>query len=73
MGIAKKKLNFDFFSSREMEVLDLIKEGLTSREIARRLDLSEDTIEGHRRNMIKKSGGRNMIVVVYAAKSIGLI
>ncbi len=70
MRISKKKLNF---SNREMEVLDLIKEGYTTREIADELALAEDTVEGHRRSMIKKSGARNMIVVVYAAQSCGLI
>ena len=70
MRIAQEKLNF---SKREMEVLDLIKDGLSSREIAQQLNMSEDTIESYRRNMIKKTGARNMVVVVYAAKSYGLI
>ncbi len=68
----KRKYNLNF-SSREMQVLSLVKEGLTTREIAGILDLAEDTVESHRRNMIKKSGARNMIVVVYAAQSYGLI
>ena len=69
---ARRKFNLNF-SSREMQVLSLVKDGLTTREIADILELAEDTIEGHRRNMIKKSGARNMIVVVYAAQSYGLI
>jgi DNA-binding CsgD family transcriptional regulator len=71
MGVAKRKL-FSF-SDREMEVLRLVKQGHTSREIAEILALAEDTIEGHRRSMIKKTGAKNMIVVVYAAQSCGLI
>jgi len=70
MTIAKEKLNF---SPREMEVLTLVKEGLSSREIAKELEMSEDTVESYRRNMIKKAGAKNMVVVVYAAKSCGLI
>jgi two-component system, NarL family, response regulator NreC len=70
MSIAKEKLNF---SRREMEVLTLIKDGLSSREIAKELTLSEDSIESYRRSMIKKTGAKNMIVVVYAAQSCGLI
>jgi two-component system response regulator NreC len=70
MGITKEKLNF---SIREMQVLDLVKEGLSSREIAQVMEISEDTIESYRRNMIKKAGAKNMIVVVYAAQSCGLI
>ena len=70
MRINKKKLNF---SDREMEVLGLVRRGYTTREIANALTLAEDTIEGHRRSMLRKSGAKNMIVVVYAAKSYGLI
>jgi DNA-binding NarL/FixJ family response regulator len=70
MTITKEKLNF---SKREMDVLSLVKEGLSSREIAKELEMSEDTVESYRRNMIKKAGARNMVVVVYAAKSCGLI
>ena len=70
MGITKRKLNF---STREMEILTLVKDGLTTREIAKILKLADDTVEGHRRSMIKKTGARNMIVVVYAAQNCGLI
>jgi len=70
MSITKEKLNF---SKREMQVLDLVKDGLSSREIAQVLTMSEDTVESYRRNMIKKAGAKNMIVVVYAAKSCGII
>ena len=70
MGKSKKKLEF---SKREMEVLSLIKDGLTSREIGNALAMAEDTVESHRRSMIRKSGARNMVVVVYAAQSCGLI
>ena len=43
------------------------------REIAKAMDMSENTVETYRRNMIKKSGAKNMVVVVYAAQSCGLI
>jgi two-component system response regulator NreC len=70
MSISRKKLNF---SGREMQILKLVKEGLTSQEIGKILELAEDTVEGHRRNMIKKTGAKNMIVVVYSAQKRGLI
>jgi len=44
MPISKRKLNF---STKEMDVLRLVKEGLTTREIADVLKLAEDTVEGH--------------------------
>jgi two-component system response regulator NreC len=70
MRIAKDKLNF---SQREIEVLDLVKEGHSSKEIADILNMTEDTIETYRRKMMKKTGAKNMVVVVYAAQNHGLI
>lgn len=39
---------------REREVLQLLAEGCTSREIARRLHVSTSTVETHRRNIMRK-------------------
>jgi DNA-binding NarL/FixJ family response regulator len=41
-------------SKKEREVLQLVAEGLKTRDIARRLNLSVKTVESHRRNMMKK-------------------
>lgn len=41
-------------SARETEVLRLIAEGLTSREIAERLQISKHTVERHRTNIASK-------------------
>jgi FixJ family two-component response regulator len=43
-------------SNREREVLDLVVDGLTSKEIARALDLSARTVEVHRSNLFIKLG-----------------
>jgi two-component system NarL family response regulator len=40
--------------SREVEVLQLIAEGMTSGEIAQRLHISTNTVDTHRRNIMKK-------------------
>ncbi|WKN30166.1 response regulator transcription factor [Porifericola rhodea] len=42
-------------SKRELEVLSLISEGLSSKQIAEKLYLSERTISNHRANMLQKS------------------
>ena len=39
---------------REREVLRLLAEGKTSKEIASELHISASTVEAHRRNMMKK-------------------
>jgi DNA-binding NarL/FixJ family response regulator len=41
-------------SSREREVLQLLAEGCTTRQIARQLHISVKTVETHRRNMLGK-------------------
>lgn len=46
-------------SDRELEVLQLISDGYTNVEIADRLFLSKRTVEGHRQNLIEKTGVKN--------------
>src|SRR5690606_39680833 len=44
---------------REREVLDLLTEGMSNKEIARRLDLQEVTIKLHVRGICRKLGAKN--------------
>ncbi|MFD2555000.1 response regulator transcription factor [Sphingobacterium tabacisoli] len=46
-------------SEREVEVLQLISDGYTNVEIADKLFLSKRTVEGHRQNLIEKTGVKN--------------
>lgn len=56
----KDKLVADIdLSERELEVLQLISDGYTNVEIADRLFLSKRTVEGHRQNLIDKTGVKN--------------
>ncbi len=60
-------------SSREREVLGLIAEGSTSKEIATKLGISVQTIETHRSNLMTKLRVKNMAgMVLYAARN-GLV
>ncbi|WP_024302451.1 response regulator transcription factor [Pseudogulbenkiania sp. MAI-1] len=43
-------------SGREREVLEMVVEGLTSKEIARAMELSHRTVEAHRANLFSKLG-----------------
>jgi DNA-binding NarL/FixJ family response regulator len=49
------------FTSREIQVIQLIQQGLSSKEIADQLSLSEKTITRHRQNIAQKAGtsGKN--------------
>jgi DNA-binding CsgD family transcriptional regulator len=44
---------------REIEILHLMARGLSCREIASELAISEFTVKTHRRNMLRKAGFRN--------------
>jgi len=48
-----------FFTDREYEILDLIRQGFNSITIGEKLFLSPHTIDTHRRNIIKKTGFNN--------------
>lgn len=52
------------FSRREIEVLKWMSEGLTSKEIADKMFVSEHTIITHRRNMHEKTGISNATALV---------
>lgn len=47
-------------SSREIEILDLIAEGLSSKAIAGKLFLSTHTVNTHRQNILTKLGAHNI-------------
>ncbi len=62
-----------FFSSRELEVLKLLKEGSASSVIAKKLFISKHTVDGHRRKMLRKSNCFNTIDLVNFSKNNGLL
>ena len=61
------------FSSREIEVLNLIAEGLTNQEMSEKLFLSKRTIEGHRQSLIEKTGSRNTAALIRFAVLSGIV
>ena len=44
----------NFFTKREKEIIIKIKAGLTNKEIANKLNISEYTVATHRKNILKK-------------------
>nr|ACR33063.1 response regulator [Actinoplanes garbadinensis] len=55
------------FTPREAEVLDLLRQGLTDREMARRLGLSAKTVEKHVGAIRRKTGTSNRTAAVVTA------
>jgi len=60
-------------SERELEVLQLIAEGLTNREIASRLFLSLNTVKAHTRNIYGKLDVHSRTQAVGRAGSLGIL
>lgn len=60
-------------SERECEVLRLIAEGSSNRQIAAQIHLSPKTVENHRANIMRKLGVHNRVALVKAALKLGLI
>ncbi|MBL0741106.1 response regulator [Chryseolinea lacunae] len=60
-------------TTREVEILKLISEGLTSLQMADKLFISPRTVETHRANLMKKTGAKNSIELVKKAQATGLL
>src|SRR5262249_10748031 len=62
----------DSLSPREVQVLRLVAEGNTSKQIAVLLDLQEQTVRSYRKTMMKKLGVNNVAGLTQLALSTGL-
>ncbi|MBP6090057.1 MAG: response regulator transcription factor [Crocinitomicaceae bacterium] len=58
-------------TAKEIEIIKLIAEGLTSKEIAEQLFISHRTVETHRHNILKKLGIPNAALLSSWAKQKG--
>jgi len=65
--------HFDILTPRELEVLKLIAEAHTSKEIAQQLFISVKTVERHRQNILDKLGMRDRVELTRYAIRRGLI
>jgi LuxR family transcriptional regulator, maltose regulon positive regulatory protein len=60
-------------SQRELEVLQLIAQGLSNREIGERLFLALDTIKGHNRRIYDKLQVQSRTEAIARARELGLL
>ena len=60
-------------SQRELEILKLISQGLSNREIGERLFLALDTIKGHNRKIFDKLQVQSRTEAIARARELGLL
>lgn len=65
--------NYQTLSEREIEILKLISDGIATKEIAERLFVSPNTVEFHRKNIMRKLGAANMAQLVKEGIAKGYI
>jgi DNA-binding CsgD family transcriptional regulator len=58
---------------REMEILELIAQGMSNREIAEKLFVSENTVKTHSSRVFDKLGARRRTQAVQLGKEFGLL
>jgi DNA-binding CsgD family transcriptional regulator len=58
---------------RELEILELIAHGLSNREIAEKLFVSENTVKSHSSRLFDKLSARRRTQAVQVGKELGLI
>ena len=69
----ERREELELLTPRELEVLKLIAEGHSSKEIATTLVLSIKTVESHRANILSKLGMRDRVDLTRYAIRRGLI
>ncbi|OGO14966.1 MAG: hypothetical protein A2Z14_05515 [Chloroflexi bacterium RBG_16_48_8] len=65
-------VDLDPLSERERETLALLSEGLTNREIAEKMILSENTVKKHVKNILQKLHVNNRVQAAMYAKEKGI-
>jgi LuxR family maltose regulon positive regulatory protein len=67
------RLLIEALSKRELEVLQLIAQGLSNHEIGERLFLALDTVKGHNRNIYSKLQVQRRTEAIARARELGLL
>lgn len=60
-------------TKREMEILNLLSRGMSSNEIAAKLFISHHTVDFHRRQLMQKTGSKNIADLIGNAFRFGIL
>jgi DNA-binding NarL/FixJ family response regulator len=67
---SERSLNKDHLTGREIEIIVMICQGMTSQEISDKLFISAKTVETHRSNIFLKAGVKNIAgLIIWAIKN----
>ncbi|MDP1802991.1 MAG: response regulator transcription factor [Bacteroidota bacterium] len=73
----KKKLYYlienERFSEKEIEIIKLLCEGLSVAQIADKLNISENTVKHHKKNLFTKTGTNSIVELIMFALRQGII
>ena len=67
-----EKPDVNLLSQREVEIINLIRQGQSSREIAQQLEITLKTVEVHRHNILKKLNLKNTAALVDFINNAGM-
>ena len=65
--------NYNSLTSREIQIIQLLSEGMSTREIAEKLFISNKTVERHKTNILKKTNTRNTAHLIRLSIQNGII
>jgi DNA-binding NarL/FixJ family response regulator len=71
--VTTDRLSENDLSSRELEVLDCLAQGMTTYQIASVLFISENTVKTHVRHILEKLEASNRAEAVHKALQMGLL
>lgn len=69
----ERRTPFQELTKREKEILQLVVQGLTSKQMAEQLNLSQRTIDHHRSNLLRKFNRKNSVDLVNYAMRNGFV
>lgn len=69
----ERRTPFQELTKREKEILQLVVQGFTSKQMAGQLNLSQRTIDHHRSNLLRKFNRKNSVDLVNYAVRNGLV
>lgn len=72
-ALNEERLKDSGITRRELEILELMAQGMSNREIADKLFVSENTVKTHSSRLFDKLGARRRTQAVQLGKEMGLI